>query len=257
MNVIIMPCIGNRPWVKYTSENVKSYCNRHNIDFKIITEVSRELKEGLKNIKGTRKNIESYAMKLYLVNQYADKYDRIVILDDTCMFHTDAPNIFDEIEEDKLGIYVYLEKTHSFQKEKIKGSFEAHMNPIREFQRKRNEIPILEDIKKRFNGGIMVYNKSHKKVFSLKNILYASDLLKSLYPQQTLAYYLIQKYNIETQLMNVKWHYTPGEDKGLQLKQRRYLKNIKPYLKQDKYMIHFTSVSEYRYELIKQVKDLI
>lgn len=89
----------------------------------------------------------------FRVGQYLDYYDRVLYFDADIVVTDDAPNLFDLVPEDKLGIV----NEHLY----VPGN---HARDINEIQ-KANGFKV-QNPKAYFNAGLMVISKAHRAVFS-------------------------------------------------------------------------------------------
>ncbi len=83
---------------RITHPTIASYAKKIGADFISIDE-SHELSNDIK-IKQ-----DLYFTKLNAINKYFSKYKRIAFIDTDIIIREDAPNIFDVVDEDKIGIF--------------------------------------------------------------------------------------------------------------------------------------------------------
>ena len=146
-HLLLTISIGNlrKQLTEYTLFWMKNYCKKYDIEFKLVDELPQDFPSSL----------DIRFSKLYIIYKLLDTYDRIIFLDDSCIIHSKCPNLFEIVNEKKLG--AYIESNEFDRKEDIK-NITNHM----ELKYNNNMIMI--------NTGVLVISKIHKNMFDLSNI---------------------------------------------------------------------------------------
>ena len=80
----------NSDYSQYAIDSWKSWCEKNDVDFKVITEHDDRLGKPVWNKE--------------LVYKHAEDYDKIGVVDSDTMIRWDAPNIFDLYEDEFCGV---------------------------------------------------------------------------------------------------------------------------------------------------------
>ena len=163
--------------------------------------------------------------KILQLERYAEKYDQILYLDMDVIPHRRAPNIFDMFNDTLAMHPTYRELEGSELKWHIKNNMFDNQNVFCKTCAK-NSMLILDDCQtssKLYNTGVVYGSSSviQNLNFSskLKDMKYLIDEAKtdSLYPEaitenffynnEIFITYLIEKYNIPCNDLNIQWNY--------------------------------------------------
>lgn len=179
-NLIITISIGNRPWFRKTRRSLNKYCDKYNIDFKVVT--------------GQYDTDKKIRLRKFEIVKYFDKYDRILFLDDTIIINPISPNLFDIVPRDKVG--VFLER-------------EPYFNKIDILKRALNYYEVEANIDKTnyiwFNSGVILASKCHLDLFKVpnnKNIIKIGNYL-----DQSIFNINRYKYNIPIYDIGISFNY--------------------------------------------------
>lgn len=124
-------------------------------------------------------------LKLKLIKNYLDRYERILFIDSDILISPLAPNIFEEVPTDKLGMFNEAPWVMS-----------RHLEDIKSWQTLTGET-FKEGTY--YNSGVIVASKEHKHFFDLDHKVYhygeQSALNSSLMKKQAPMYELSHKWN--------------------------------------------------------------
>lgn len=241
MNAIIMVSLGGkRAWLEYSSETFRQYAKNIGCDFIIETESPKmPAIEKLPRSEG-RTNKVPYAAKAYFVEKYLKQYDRIAIVDDTYCIRVDAESIFDLIPEGYLG----------FNPEAKKWTEDKPRSHTYSERFLGKNIFGWASTKPYMNSGMIVYDQSHKDIFTLGNIYLNANLFNADFPHQTFTYYLVNKYDCKMKALPAEYHVVPG----INTMTYNVRKNISEYdIKSSEMAFHITGSYSKRTELIKNI----
>ena len=126
---------------KITHPTLKAYADRIKADFIVWTET---------------KGYQPPHYKKLEIKKLLDEYERILFIDTDILIRDDAPDLFDIVKEDELGIFE-------------EGQFTDRYYPTLEFMAQVGFDPKKWD-KKYYNTGVMVISQSHKELFELPPI---------------------------------------------------------------------------------------
>lgn len=272
-----MPAIGNRPWVKYTSNLFKKYAHNNNVDFILCSSYPSEGEYPFPDLPDTpgRPNKKAYALKPFLAYHYLKNYDKVAIVDDTCCIRPSAPNLFDQIPENTLGAkrtgaehwfiscstiatHTLLRKCpilHSSRFSKNIIRFGDRMGKLSYLSMKKAKIPLPTGKKYKRewygNGGVRIYPKSFRNAFSPEQIQQHSTLLFSNYPEQTLVYFLQIQNKIPFKSLPGTFNNKPGDN--LPPHERVQLKTFHDMPNDESFVYHVTGAYKFRQELIASI----
>ena len=126
----------NSDYSEYAINSWKYWCEKNDVDFKVITEHDDRLGKPVWNKE--------------LVHKHAEEYDKIGVVDSDTMIKWDAPNIFDLYEDEFCGV------NDNSSLRWIRDS----VNVYSKF------FPDLEiDYNKYINAGVVFFTKKHLDVF--------------------------------------------------------------------------------------------
>lgn len=238
---IVVPSFGERPWVALTEANVRQYAEKIGADMHVVTD-SRYLEALALNFKegSGRKNKRAYALKQYLPGVFLQEYDRVVLMDDTCLIAKDCPDIFSACSSEVCG-YTGTSRAHA----------EKSFNEIKNFINDRNLQHIEYDPERYMNSGVMVYGKKCLPALCPREIALASPLLQADYPHQTISYYLLNKFRIPMSKLDQRFNCS------MMLEESEYDRNMDelPSLIKKAWIYHFTGFWKNRSSLIRQLAE--
>ena len=235
MNCIIVLNIGNRPYINHSRNSMVEYSKKCNSDIFFITELSLtdKITENLKLINGGRNNISVYVQKIYSIYEYLGKYEKVLLLDDTCIVTSKTPNLFKLLKKNS-NIYAVSEKHKSaiYKREFI-------------FIKKTKNIEINEYV----NTGVMLVHRDNRIYFSEKYILDNIKLFESKYPNQAYINYLFQN---KFSLLEKKYNFSGLLDKNTELRSRDLVDIYElDNLIKNNYIFHITGYYKNREHIIK------
>jgi hypothetical protein len=245
-NAIVMLSIGRRPWASAAFATFERYAERVGSDAIFVTEPPSILDFDIGDMtkKPGRTNKSAYALKSFIPWSLMqnDGFDRILMVDDTCVIHPYAGNIFDDVPNGKVG-YTKTTGAHA------RTSFDYISNS----KFVNDEINFNEDFYG--NSGVVLYDKSSISAFSPTEIVEHKDLLYCTFPHQTLFYYLLQKHKVDTHILPKKYNLAPALN--IPNEERRNLLDISEHISLDtNFIMHFTGAYRNREELIKQTAGI-
>ncbi len=236
---IVTISIGDRPWTSASFDLFEKYCYRNNIDFKVENSLPNDILD-ITFPEGGRNNKHVYAFKAYVVEKYLCDYERIAVIDDSCVIDPKMGNIFDEVRCGYIGA-VREPENLNIQIQHHETSF----NYIKEFCPTE---AILFDKNYYINTGVVVYDNTYRGIFTLENIKKYKNLFACSFPHQTWTYFILQKYKCKLFELDDKFNYIPGIN-ILTNEERSNLITIKHLLKEN-CICHFTGIYKNRKNLI-------
>jgi hypothetical protein len=246
-DIIIMPSVGKRPWARKCFLTFRLYAEKCGVESFMYTRFPDAIDFPLGDLPNSpgRKNKHAYALKSYVAWEYLSKgYDRVLVCDDTCLFHPAAPNIFAIVPP---GSMAFTRTGSSHAKE----SFTF----IRNFVAKGGGIDVHYDASGYCNSGVVLYDKNSIHAFSPQEIVSNKDLLFSKFPHQTLLYYLVAKHNLSFHVLDKKFNKMPGAQMGLSEASRRNIVQSELYKNQIFYICHVSGAYNHRARLIGKLSD--
>jgi hypothetical protein len=241
---IVMVSIGARAWRDLPAETFARYAQITGADFYLETQIPSAQELPLPAMPDTpgRRNKIAYASKAYFVFKYLSMgYDKVIIVDDTCIVSRIAPNIFEIVPPMHCGF-------RTSDRKSARKSFEA----IRAFQTKREEDPLSFDATQYMNSGFMLYDASMRSAFAPERIIDAKELLYSKFPNQTLTYYLLKRSS--TKLFRLPEGFNVVPANHLSRRRRKSIQDVRPHLGKAN-VYHVTSAYVHRMEIIEQIYD--
>jgi lipopolysaccharide biosynthesis glycosyltransferase len=186
---IFQVAIGDKPIYKKSSDSVRKYCNKHDIEYIVKT---------------NNDYVHPALNKLY-IGELLKTYDKVLYIDSDIIVSENAPNFFEKHNKNRL--YILDEYSQWL------------FNPLPETNYK---IPLIHNMKSLisnffnyewkslvyYNTGVMLFNKSHKKIFKEFNVLLWQNNpeLRTCY-EQTYFNYIIDKLKIKIQSLNYDWNH--------------------------------------------------
>jgi lipopolysaccharide biosynthesis glycosyltransferase len=213
-NLILTICIEDKNYFvndfykicgQYTIPLMKQYAESIKADFIIITESDCIHPQNNK----------------FKINDYLEKYDRVLYLDSDIVVKPGSPNIFDEVPEEMFGAlnYGYPEKGKELMNQFLLLS-------------SLKEIKVNENLL--INSGVMILSKIHKDLIKKpdKEILVKDG--RTTFKDQLYINYLLQKNDIKVHFLEERWNFRyPYKNE----------KRLKKALNKNFYFIHFNSRS--------------
>lgn len=167
----------------YSLKTWEYYCKKYNIDLIVCTE-----------------HDERFTYPIWtkeLIYQKGVGYDKIGIVDSDTMVKWDAPNIFDQIEPDKMyGVNDLCDLNWLYSS----------------IGQRQHFFPDVKlDVFKYLNAGVLFFGKANLKVFEELCWLYLNrqseiDSIVGGGKEQTLLNFVIQKLNAEVELLTPEWN---------------------------------------------------
>jgi glycosyltransferase involved in cell wall biosynthesis len=173
-----------RDLIKITRQSMKNYAERVGADFLVLDDHSSFIIRHRSSFIGCKSGRDyggdSYFLKVLVIHEYLNLYDKILWLDDSSVVGPTTENLFDYVEDGSVG-------AHHFDEDK------AAPADVR-FIKQTKGININKG--SYINSGVVVYTKSLRPLFSLETIHKHAKLFESRYPHQAFLNYLLQVHNI-------------------------------------------------------------
>lgn len=239
---IVMPSIGDRPWAASAAKTFTAYAHSCGADFFTETTVPDCFSLPSLPDRG-RKNKIAYASKTYFAWEYLHKYDRVLVVDDTCCVRAGAANIFDAVPFGHCG-FTTTSTEHA----------ERSFRKIRALISERGLPEIKYDPAQYMNSGVMVYDKTMMNALSPERIIDAAGLLLARHPHQTLSYYLLQSHSIPCHVLSNEFNQLPAMH--LPKEKRIAIRNVRPHFDPLVQIHHVTSYYVHRERIVKDLARL-
>jgi hypothetical protein len=238
---ILVLSVGNRKFNTFTLQSIQTYATKIGASLIVEKRVKLNFKILIKckAMKFNRKNIECYIQKAISIYNALYEYDRVLLLDDSCLITNEAPSIFDIVPLNHIAAYPESEhieyKSHKYD---------------RDFIFKKRKITI-DDY---FNTGVLLVDSTNRDIFSPENVYKNLDLFESNYPDQAFFNYMINAKKVNMKSLSENWNYMTVID--YTDKSDRDLKNLPEAYLEDmckQYFIHVTGYYKYRENIIEQI----
>lgn len=242
---IVMLSIGDsRTWRDHAFSSFEAVADRWGVDTHLVTrdDASEIFTSDLERRPG-RPHKRAYALKSYYAWKFLTEgeYGKVLMVDDTCVIHPHAANVFDLYKDSRLGI----KKTSPYH---ARDSFRH----IRDMHAAGHAELVKFKASLYGNTGVVLYDQSVAEAFSPQEINNARRMLYAKYPHQTLFYYLHQKARIPVDLMDDRWNHTPARE--LSAIDRRGLTSVDDYINlADRTVMHFTGAYANRKQLVESL----
>jgi len=242
---IVMPSIGDRPWARASGKTFQIYADRIGADLHMVSEYPDHAAFPFPDLADEpgRKHKRAYACKTYFAWSYlADHgYDRVLVVDDTCVVRPTAPSLFDLVPEGMCG-YTGTNPRHAHR------SFDG----IRSFMSDQGLPPIDFNPVRYMNSGVMLYDRAAVDAIHKDKICAAADLMFSPFPNQSLTYYLLESGDVARFLIPKTYNAIPAA--GMKKVERQRIKNIVPHMQDRVQIFHITSAYAARREkFVRQI----
>ena len=219
---IVTLSIGDRPWFKYVKKYLDLYAKKNNYD--LIVEKKTKSKED---------NFSSFrhfaCAEKFFLGEYLNYYDRLILLDDTCMLSPLLEPLDHLVPKDKIGCWV-----EGNRKDK---NLDSYLRQNAKIYNLKNVLPN----NRFFNSGVLVFSKKHIDLFKLDDDFKKIEI-DTKFPNQ--GYLSVKAFKLKYQLYDLGENYN-----FVGSKIRRYLHYQIPF---DKIKIfHLTGVfsSQLRYDI--------
>lgn len=246
-HAIVMLSLGKRrTWRNHAFSTFARVAASWNVDAHLVTrdDASEILTSDLARSPG-RTHKRAYALKSYYAWRFLTehKYSKVLMVDDTCVIHPRAENIFD----------LYRTAPVAF-----KATAPAHARESFDHIQKLTDEGRAEQVEfdERLYGntGVVLYTRDVADVFNPGAINLARDMLYARFPHQTLFYYLHRKSKVPVELMEPRWNLTPGLE--LPANSRKQLMSASDYISLEKHAVmHFTGFYAHRANLVENLAD--
>jgi len=166
--VVVVSVGGSRPWLDISLKWINFYCSRFGFDLLLcrlptISELVPQQFDRFKNFGRCQKLGIGFLF---------DKYDRVIQVDDTCIFSPHTPNLIRLVPEESIGCYV--EGTRWGEK------FQLYLD-THKLAYERN-VPLPRE--RFYNSGMTVYSKCHAMLFELSAIPWNTIQADTAFPTQ-------------------------------------------------------------------------
>lgn len=240
-----MPSIGRRRWASKCAETFRHFSRAHGISFFLETEFPSADEFPLPELprRPGRDNKRAYACKTFLAWKYLKKgFDRVAIVDDTCVIRAGTPNFFELVPFGSCG-YTRTSFEHAEESFQVIEKFRSEhaLEPI-EFR------PTLY-----MNSGFLVYDRTMQEALRPEEILFAKDLLFARFPHQTLTYYLLQRGKIPQFELPKVFNTMPAF--SLSAEARKELSDIGPHFQAEVFVYHLSAFYRHRAKLLGDLAD--
>ena len=210
----------NTDYSQYSIETWKYWCERNNVDFMLITEHDERLGKPIWNKE--------------LIFERAKGYDKIGVVDSDTMIKWDAPNIFDEYDDEFCGVVDNVNLKWVYDSLNVYGKFFKGV-----------EI----DIDNYINAGVLFFTKEHLSLFEdilsfyFNNQTELDNWKLGGGKEQTILNYHLQKKNFKRKFLTPSWNLL-GMHKKQMFKNNWQLKEDPlPFFVKYGYIWHFTGFS--------------
>lgn len=213
----------NSALYKHCIASVAQYCEKHGIEHIVQTMPKLKIKPDLFATNRSKDSYEKHGGFLPIYEKenafdLLDEYDQIAIIDADIYIRPDAPNIFDEMEEDKAwGSVVEREMPIT---EKYSYKIKNYSNMQYHILHTRNNIDFMPNNYgyEFFNMGMIILNcknfKPYLKGQNAKQFITRTefkDFVDGLGPwkwstDQTLLNFFLKKYQVPTQKLSHVWN---------------------------------------------------
>lgn len=238
-----MMSLGDRPWARSAFGTFEVYAKLHGLDaFFISDDDAHDLPYSEPETRRGRPNKRAYALKSYFAWRYLEHhgYDKVLMVDDTCVIHPDSPNIFNEHPGADV-VFTTTSKHHA-----RRSHLHILATPL------ASHVGLLVHHERYANSGVVIYDKQASHAFEPEEIVGAQELLTAKYPHQTLLYYLVEKHGLEVGLISKKWNRLPGLE--LAREDRAELRTVRDYVDaENNYLMHFTGGYKHRGVLVEDL----
>lgn len=224
-----------KDYSKYSMYSWHHYCKRHRIDFVMIGENEGEFEFPIWNKE--------------LIHRYGERYGKIGIVDSDTIVRWDAPNIFDQVNED--GIYGVNDL--------------CDLNWLLESvgDRQRFFPDVNLDLTKYINAGVLFFRNKHLSLFKELLEFYLENkeeihAIKGGGKEQTLLNFTIQKKGIPVNLLSQAWNLLSIHRKNMFTHNWQLKVDLMPYFIKYAYVWHYTGFPfEDRVRLMRETWELI
>ena len=210
----------NTDYSQYSIETWKYWCERNNVDFMLITEHDERLGKPIWNKE--------------LIFERAKGYDKIGVVDSDTMIKWDAPNIFDEYDDEFCGVVDNVNLKWVHDSLNVYGKFFKGV-----------EI----DIDNYINAGVLFFTNEHLSLFEdilsfyFNNQTELDNWKLGGGKEQTILNYHLQKKNFKRKFLTPSWNLL-GMHKKQMFKNNWQLKEDPlPFFVKYGYIWHFTGFS--------------
>jgi hypothetical protein len=165
----------NSDYSKYCLNTWKYWCNKHNIDLHIATEHDNRFKYAVWNKE--------------LIYEIGQDYDKIGIIDSDTMIRWDAPNIFEQINEEIAGVV-------------DTSDLRWILNSLNNYGDAFFKEWTQPDIDEYFNAGVLFFDKKYLNIFKqvldfyLENKIKLDNWKKGGGKEQTVLNYFLTKNKV-------------------------------------------------------------
>ena len=195
-------------WIRATEWSIKAYAERFGLE--VIKLDTRKL--DLRVLRWRRRWRNLHLEKFQLYDLLAE-FDRVLYVDADILIHPEAPNIFEAVPPDSLGVV-----DEHFGSEAPKRQQEW-----RRMQRRLGSLGEMPD--RYFNAGMLVASRGHRDLFNYHSLKLAGGRWPD---QNTLNYYALQ--------MGIPLHWLPDTWNCMPVSGGRF---SDPSLRRQSWIIHY------------------
>lgn len=227
--------IQNQDYAQYSIKTWEYWCDKNNVDLKVLTEDEVGLKFPIWNKE--------------LIYKYGQGYDKIGIVDSDTMIRWDAPNIFEFTDSTKFyGVNDLCDLNW------LLSSIE---------QRQKFFSDVKMDLNKYLNTGVLFFGAEHLIVFEkfltfVKHNEAEINAIDGGGKEQTLLNFFLQKEHIEIELLDPSWNLLSIHKKNMFQHNWQLNQNKTPYFINYSYIWHMTGFPiEDRVQVMKNTWEFI
>ncbi|MEW5755400.1 MAG: hypothetical protein AB1810_03790 [Pseudomonadota bacterium] len=196
---IVVVSLGYRPFFFWSRPSLQAYAKNIGADFLVIDRLSlpESVMQSLARRKSRRPHLRAYVQKMFSLWETLGIYDRVILLDDSCLALPSAPDLFAAVPEEAIGGF----------DESSKSDYISHLRD-NQFMTERRGVGAGVY----FNTGVLCVSTQHKELFSAATLVENIDLFESAYPDQAYLNALLRQRSIAVHRLPESWNFTPIAD---------------------------------------------
>jgi lipopolysaccharide biosynthesis glycosyltransferase len=175
-------------WVRLTEPSAERYAER--FGFEVVHLEEKNL--NLEVLRWRRRQRNLHLEKFQLFDLLSD-YDRILYLDADILVHPEAPNVFDLVPENSLGVV----------NEQLDEEAPKRAQEWRRMQRRLGKLG--SEPERYFNAGMLVVSRCHQPLFNYRELRFAAGR----WPDQNTLNFYARQYEIPIQWLGPEWNCMP------------------------------------------------
>ena len=231
---------------KINKPTLEAYSRRIGADLIVCNNIDYD--DEFKATNTYRNNIICYVAKAFEVFKLLHKYDRVLLLDDSCFIKDNCPDLFKIVPYDSVGGFV--------EPDYAKAINQVNLNKLLVNHSIKNV-----NVKKYVNSGIMVFSKCHQYLLSKERILENLHCFSNFYPHQTYLIKMFMDYDVNVFDIGNKFNFMPAYEVGFyDVKNSAFTKEFNREQMEKLnhgFILHFTSFNKFRVDLLNQYKRFV